>query len=403
MTSRLRAAFGKVKITPEEHAPLQGYDTTANIADPARDVLDDIYARIVMLDDGLSRQIVIGTDCCVASEVPFLAMNPRDAGRFNYFPAAFAEGTRAAWGEAAGADESSVTVIATHTHSAPAYFSRKYTSRITAKIKEMMQELRPVRVKVATGECTVSVNRRPLLQHNDSLPIDRSLHVLMFETEEGEPLGALVNGAVHPTLLMNTFGRVSGEFVGLAMNEMEERYGGGFVSLFAQGFCGDVGPVDHYRTEKEDTYPLVRAMGHRLFGDIARTVAGLSAIGGLPLRSAEKTIRLPTREGYYMPSCSMTLHGLRIGQAALISVSGEIFNGFVGPIARESPFPYTLLSGLANGYSGYLPTRAAFHDGLVGYEVNTTPYSDRACEMFTDQAAELLRHLHEYRPAAAAK
>lgn len=395
MAEPLKAAFGKVKMTPEEHAPLQGYDAAANIADPAKHVLDDIYARILLLDDGRARKVLIGIDSCLTSEVPFLPVKPVDnGGKYNYLANTFAEGTRAEWGEASEGEESSVTVIATHTHSAPAYFSRKYTTRITAAIRDLIHELQPVRLKAASGECTVSVNRRPHLQHNDSIPIDRSLQVLIFETAGGQPLGALVNCAVHPTLLMNTIGRVSGEFVGLAMNELDERYGDGFVSLFVQGFSGDVGPIDHFRTETEDTYPLVREMGHRLYEDIKRTAARLTAIDGLPLRSDEKAIRLPAKEDYYMPYVPMTIHGLRIGEVVLFSTSGEIFNGFTGPLRSGSPFPLTLLAGLANGYSGYLPTLAAFRDGLGGYEIKTTPYSEEACPIFAEGAAELIRNLH---------
>lgn len=396
MESMLLAAFGKVKITPEEHAPLQGYDPCVHIADPAADVLDDLYAKIVVLDDGSIRKLIVVIDCCLTNEVPFLATDPSGrGGSYRLLANTFSEGTRHEWGEAAGVDEASVSVHATHTHSAPAYFSNKYTSRITAMIKETVGKLRPVRVKAATGNWSVSVNRRPHLRHNDSLPVDRTFHMIVFETMQGEPVGALVNGAVHPTLLMNPFKRVSAEFVGLAMNELEERFGNDFISLFIQGFAGDVGPAGHDRKETFDTYPLVKEMAHRMYNDIAECISGLTPIAFWPLLSLEKSIKLPTRKGYYTPYLDITIHGLRIGDAALISASGEIFNGYTGLVRQQSPFPYTLLAGCANGYCGYLPASESFQDGLGGYEMNTTPYSEDACAIFADEAAQLVRSLQK--------
>jgi hypothetical protein len=392
----LQAAFGKVNITPEEHAPLQGYDPSIYIADPHQGILDDLYARILLLDDGVKRKVIVSVDCCLTNEVPFLAVDPSGhGGPYRYFANTFPEGTRREWGQAAGTDETSVSVHATHTHSAPAYFGKKYTSRITNQIRELTSKLQPVRIKAASGQCSVSVNRRPRLQHNDELPIDRSLNLLWFETNEGRPLGALVNCAVHPTLLMNTFDRVTTEFVGWAMNELEDFYGNSFISLFIQGFAGDVGPIHHYRTETYDTYPLVRRLGHTLYQDIEKIIPLLSPVSDTPLRSEEMQVTLPARKEYYKPTIELTLHGLRLGDVVLLSCSGEIFNGYVQTIASQSSFAYTLFSGVANGYHGYLPTLTAFRDGLGGYEINTTPYDEQASDAFTQASIQFIHRLHE--------
>lgn len=44
--SDLKAAAAKVKITPEEVAPLQGYNPDQHIADPAKDIMDAICKNI---------------------------------------------------------------------------------------------------------------------------------------------------------------------------------------------------------------------------------------------------------------------------------------------------------------------------------------------------------------------
>ncbi|MBP1995316.1 neutral/alkaline non-lysosomal ceramidase N-terminal domain-containing protein [Paenibacillus eucommiae] len=75
-------------------------------------------------------------------------------------------------------------------------------------------------------------------------------------------------------------------------------------------------------------------------------------------------------------------HIVRIGDIALVGLPVEIFNE-TGLVVREgSPFAHTLVSGYANGWQGYLPTRADYP--LGGYEVDTTPFAPGADERLAD-------------------
>jgi hypothetical protein len=393
MTGTLTAAFGKVNITPEEPMPLQGYDPRQFAADPATDILDGLYARIAMFDDGHTRSVIVSPDCCLSNEdfveVPDPSGRPwLYRGLSNTFPA----GTRRSWAEAAGIAEECVTVNATHTHSAPVHFSEKYTARIRDKIRELSQSLVPVRLKVGLGECSISANRRPRLKANYELPVDKSLHVLVFELMEGKPVGCIVNCAVHPTMVWNSANRISSEMVGLAMSSVENEYGDGFVSLFLQGFTGDVGPLLCGPTSemKEDTYPFAVEAGRQLYGDIAEAMRQAAAVSSVPLRTMQTIVKLPTVGGFHRSHMDVVLMAIRLGDLAILTASGEIFNGYVGEIGAKSPFAQTLFSCLGNGYTGYLPTIEAFRDGLGGYELKTTPFTDSACEPFTNASVELL-------------
>lgn len=388
---QLKGAFRKVLITPEEAAPLQGYNPNEHIAQPDTDILDDLYARVAVLDDGSRRHVIVSVDCCLTNETTFQAADP--GGRpmlYRHLLQTFPEGTRRGWGAEAGTGETSVSVHATHTHSAPEHIGAKYTARIGRAIRETASELQPLRVRAGSGATAVSANRRPRLQHNDTMPIDRSLHAVVFETEDGQPVGAIVNCAVHPTLLVNPFNRVSAEFVGLAMKEWERECGGEFAALFVQGFSGDVGPFGHYRNEPGDSYPWVRRLGHELYGEVADLAARAKPIEALPLASAERKVGLPTRPGYFKPSIDVTVQALRLGELLLVSVSCEVFNGYADLLRPFSTAPYTLFAGVSNGYCGYLPTPKAFGDGLGGYEMNTTPYRAEACDLFVRAAGQLI-------------
>jgi hypothetical protein len=380
-----------VKITPEEASPLQGYDPNVHIAAPQTDILDDIYARVLVLDDGTQRKVIVSVDCCLTNEVTFQASDPGgNSLLYRHLLQTFPMGTRRLWGDAAGTQETAVSVHATHTHSAPEHFPAKYTSRIEDAIREAASEMQAVRLRTAAGNTALAVNRRPSLQHNEDLPIDNSLNVIVFENEDGQPLGGIVNCAIHPTLLLNPINRVSAEFVGLAMKEWEQEKHNGFVALFVQGFSGDVGPYGHYRNEIEDTYPLVKQRGHELYQEIAAVAERTQSIRSLPLASMEKQVDLPTKAGYFKPSIGVTLHGMRIGDMLIVSVSCEVFSGYIGMIKPSSPVSYTLFAGVSNGYCGYLPTPQAYQDGLGGYEMNTTPYTPEACHLFTQAALQLL-------------
>jgi hypothetical protein len=59
----------------------------------------------------------------------------------------------------------------------------------------------------------------------------------------------------------------------------------------------------------------------------------------------------------------------RLGDAALIAMSGEIFMAYSDNLRARSPFPHTLVLGYSNGCVGYVPTAAAYPEG--GYEVAT--------------------------------
>lgn len=59
---------------------------------------------------------------------------------------------------------------------------------------------------------------------------------------------------------------------------------------------------------------------------------------------------------------------LRLGEAALVGVSGELFVSLGLRIKRSSPFPFTFIVGYANGYNGYLSPDEAWEQG--GYEVS---------------------------------
>lgn len=63
------------------------------------------------------------------------------------------------------------------------------------------------------------------------------------------------------------------------------------------------------------------------------------------------------------------IQAIRIGEAAIVAIPGELFTEIGLAIKATSPFPTTLVSAYSNGVYFYIPTKAAFDQG--GYEINS--------------------------------
>jgi len=75
---------------------------------------------------------------------------------------------------------------------------------------------------------------------------------------------------------------------------------------------------------------------------------------------------------------------LRIGNAAIVSVPGELFAEIGAAVKKASPFPTTLFWGYTTGEGGgYMPIESEYRHG--GYEVQMTPYGPDAAEKLIDE------------------
>jgi hypothetical protein len=67
------------------------------------------------------------------------------------------------------------------------------------------------------------------------------------------------------------------------------------------------------------------------------------------------------------------VQALRLGEALVVAVEGELFAELGNRIKEASPAPATFVAGYSNGMEGYLPTAEAFDEG--GYEVAAGPWT----------------------------
>lgn len=87
---------------------------------------------------------------------------------------------------------------------------------------------------------------------------------------------------------------------------------------------------------------------------------------------------------------SVDLHGIRLGNVALIGSPLEPFSKIGARVREASPLPVVQFAGYSNGWQGYVPVADAYSEG--GYETEwATPYAPTAAEVLEKEAIALLK------------
>ena len=405
LTAAFRASVVKVDITPETPKFLLGY-----AARQSTGVHDRIFHRIVAMDDGDSKFLLVSTDLCLFSPTVYEDAAKR-IEKETGIPA-----MRFWW-------------TVTHTHSAPEIgppgvykvllkgrsehpVDEEYTEWIVSALvqgaKDAIARLEPARVAIGTGMAMANINRRARdvdgkisLGLNPDGPVDRQIGLIRMEKADGTPLVLIANYAMHGTVLSGKFLQISGDAQGIVAGYVEQKTGA--PMLYINGAAGNIAPVySVYDTP---------ASGHLmqfnvLLGD--RILAANRAIGGatgeVKLWVGEKWVDTPRKKGLDwtedLPSYTRTsasgrplvrlpVRFLKINDTVIWSAPVEMFCEISISVRGQSPFPNTFYFGYTNGWIGYLPTREGFAEG--GYEPATSVFSDQVERDVTEAVVSYLQ------------
>jgi len=440
---KLRAGFARVDITPPVPAggmriPLLGF--WPERAKRFERVHDPLYARAMVLDDGRTCLAVVACDS-IGDAVGYGDRAKRRIA--------------AEAGLAAG----QVVILASHTHTAPetiglcfetvdARWLEELAGRIASAVALARRRLQPAVLQVG-GRLVTELTRNRRSDHRRSEysgrlgraevefgPIDPELWVLYAGLPDGRPLGMLVNFACHP-VCVQTMPMVSADFVGVTTGALEDRYGPGFVALFANGAAGQVNPV------RIDSLEAMQWQGERLAAEVQAVVEAVrtgeaEGVDG-PLVAAGRSLQLdrrtdlpdlehirrelaarralcdargpdgradrsfaPARELYELRNLeavhmrpgrvAVPLSVVGCGPWRLVGVGGELFCQLGMAIKQALPQACVMVAGYADGYVGYIADESAFEAG--GYEVQPAPWSllaRGAGERIRDAAIRLAR------------
>jgi len=457
----LRAGVATADITPVGPYPMSGY----YFERLSTGTKDPLQAKALVLRQGDTAAAIV---CC---DLIVIASDLTDV-------------VRAAVERETGIPAGNVMLAATHTHTGPDYTKELFqfvTGRkptgdaaarepyvprliegIVAAVKRADMTATEVRITAgnAPQQTPVSFNRRFLMKDGSvrtwakvdtpgairpAGPIDPEIGIVRFDDADGKPRGLLSSFALHLDTVGGT--EYSADFPFFIEREIRDTLGGGVVSLFGNGCCGNINHVDPTKAEAAKTDMIGSSIGRSI-------VAGLPALlpveaPHLQVRSAIVRVPLLDASPEQVAAAKKLLGEIKAGakpdflahvdayrrliidnlrhdidqeealawlgwgltkklagcgdtmplemqvitlgrDVAVVAFPGESFVEHGLAIKNASPFRTTLVVELANhGETIYVPTRAASVGG--GYETTNTTVAPGAGELMVEKAVQLLR------------
>ncbi len=437
---KLSVGTVKTDITPPVGTPMAGY---AGRDHGAEGVHDNLFARVVVLDDGNTQAVIVSCDLIDICREGLVVLEELVA-------------------DSTGLPPEALFVAHSHTHSGPttAYGedaeNRTYLDNLYALIAGAIFEAReclvPARFSTAERPVQCGVNRRErkpdgriVLGVNPEGPVDRRTDILRFDAaEDGRPLAVLFRHACHGVVMGPDNYLISADWPGPAEAFVERNTGA--LAGFLNGCCGDINAHPRLKFEYVDllgtrlgaavvqglteasesvenvtlrcqrhdcTLPVdpVPALpdAERELGE-ARAALELvqagKAKGELSLWAAERAVRFAearrelAESGEQDVGLPFPISLIALNDVALVGYPAEVFFEIGEAVRQGSPFATTLTCTHVNGAVGYIPVREAFEEG--GYEINARAthrglgLSPDAAEALTEES---LRALNELRAA----
>ena len=410
---QMKAAFGKVSITP----PINDVYPDFFFGVPTG-VLDDIYARVAVMNASDSPAIVVTVDTLGLGVAEIAELED-------------------AITDTTDIPSDRILITSSHSHSAPILcpvdlyggFSPYFDGlrdRVTQLVKDLLSRMAPITLSFGKSRCDFNVNRRRItpegtciMAPNPDGVVDKSVPILACHQENGVLAGVFFSYCCHPTILLGP--KVSGDYPGQAQLALEVRHResialylpGMFANVrphlpaansgFRKGTPGDAMrcgsvladavdvalkgceqvPVNAIRTWRiHRPLPLGQPPSRRELDEIlSQAVRSAQATdaekakrsswdGGyqLAIRQWVQQIRLEQAENRVPTTVDYTFSRWDIGHVHWIAFSGEFFLEY-GLYAQElfgGDRTFTL--GYTQGCQTYVPTAQALPEG--GYEPN---------------------------------
>jgi neutral ceramidase len=432
-----RAGAAVTRITPDRPTPMAGYYSTRL----STGTHDELFAKALVIESDGERAAFVVCD---------LISLPRQV----------VVEARKLTERLTGIPGDHVMISATHTHTGPALFSgsarsifdgtnaaivREYTAQlpfaIANAVAEAMSNLTNARLAAAVEkETNLSHNRRYQMRDGNVAwnpgklntnivkaagPIDPDVSVLCFDSLRTNSIAAYVNFAMHPDTTSGTL--FSADYPHYLSQALANYRGSNFVSIFANGTCGNINHVDSNWAEPQKGTNESARIGTILASDVFKAFTHLKPItpGKLRVHSEVVALDLPQLAPGDLERASNIVAqigsrpapkfldqvfafkaldvGARNGEPhkvevqvialgddiAWVSLPGEIFVELGLEIKKRSPFKHTFIAELANGSIGYIPNKKAYDEG--NYEPVSARCAKGSGEKLMDAAVKLLR------------
>jgi hypothetical protein len=385
----LRAGAAKADITPpKEMFPIQGRQVLAGVHDP-------LYARALVLDNGVSKVALISVDTTGIrnSEEVVKAVTAELKIPANH-----------------------LSMAATHDHNTPTfggggpsnYDLGPYLAILLKGVVEAARQanakLQPARIGFGTGKAYINTNRDEKIGDSYKMgyspegPTDKTVAVMTVTTPAGDPIAVWSNYAVHGVVMFLSKTRdgqseVTGDIGGATSNYVEERLKNNVVAVWTPGAAGDQNPLfmSTYNQDAPDVHDegaagwaILDVLSRRLGEEVVRVAKNIqNTTDKVVLWGANTSVTCPGRQPAAAGDTSVPvgtsptagrrnirmvdgdpvtipLSLLMINDIALANVGGEVFNEISQKLKRESYFDRTAMVTLSPGSLGYIPSEKSY-------------------------------------------
>ncbi|MBN1458392.1 MAG: neutral/alkaline non-lysosomal ceramidase N-terminal domain-containing protein [Armatimonadetes bacterium] len=442
--AQLRAGASVTSITPPVGVDLSGFGFREG---PSEGVHDDLFCRVLVLDDGLTRLAVAGMDLLRLK--PELEVEMRQA-------------------VAAAADcrPEAVLLNCSHTHAGPdtgglealgtphEEYVRTLPKLAASTAATAVDNLEPATLHYGEAPLRIGVDRREVgddgvvrFGRNPEGIADSVVRVLAAKGQTSGKQSVLFHHACHGTALKGDNRLISADWIGAAAQSLQRDLGSDTQSIFLQGCCGQLNP-----DVGDNTFDEMTRIGEETAAAVKTALASSQPMEGTPLGARLARIGLPLQEpmepaeadkllgrrrgdvaraksnGWHpyvvralehlvahaetmverarRPDSGDTnglpfvVQALRIGDLGLAAMSAEVFFEFSQVVQEESHFAHTWVLAYTNGCLCYVPTPAAYAEG--GYEADDSfawygvlPLAPTAGGRLAEVASQLLREVYE--------
>lgn len=373
----LLAGTAKVDITPQDLTGLTNLWRT-----PFEGVHDPIFVRALVVDNGINCVAIVAADLVEFGDTCQI----RDRIE-----------------KELGIPTDHVMITASHDHNAPRVgtvtpgataqkggpatetYTQVVYERIIAAVRQAKVSMQPAKVGVGKGLSDVNTNRDVFTSEgwkmgtNPDRPSDKTVWIVKFETEAGEPLAILMNYAVHSVALGPHNNLVTGDIAGAVERYVEECFDDKVVALWTMGPAGDQNPkfMSYHENppqflDRLPGYPLMEALAHLLGEEVVRVARGIGRMSSkVRIEADERVVACPARipprdskrvgmEVQKVASLNIRLGLIMIEHIALTWVSGEVVTNIYWHLRQESPFSNTIMITIANDRAGYIVDDAGY-------------------------------------------
>jgi hypothetical protein len=324
-----RAGVGRAVITPPVGFVIDGPEHGVR---ESTGVLDDLLARVIVLESKGTRVVLVSLDVWgLSSEI--------------------GSAIKSATSKAAGTESTSVWLTATGNATSPplwraddqySAYSAYLPEQIAGAVRVAMGSLEPASMG-STGTLLPDVSN---FIAGPGRPGNAALFVLAINRADGTGIARVVNFAC-PASIIGSSTMWTADYPGYASWALEQNGGG--LTLFAQAPSHDIRPFDWWDDNPDPSHPERTPQDVHAMGLLLATQAANGAADTTQRRNVEVVIRTDDEAGIQV---------MRIGDAFFVSTEKPQPNKFARRFRRELPRANTFVA--ANLSGGMFDAKATF-------------------------------------------